>query len=324
MSSGKKTTRQKSTYTPPSWIESRAQQAASLASNYAAQPYTPYTGNRVAALTENERMGIDAAREGVGAYRPDLESARGALEGMTSFTEADIGSYMNPYIEQALNPAARELREDIERRTQDKRGRLASAGAFGSRAALDVAESERAGLESLSDLYSTGYARAFDNATSLWQADQDRAITQSRAFMDLAGVGSDLLGEDVNRLMRTGDVQRRVDQAMADFDYQQFVEGRDWGGRQASMLTDVLRGLKGSYTETTKSKTTQKEKGNALGQVLGAAATVAGAYFTGGGSLAGMGTLFGWGQTAGANTSALTEAADRGLEGYTLAGGLPG
>ena len=215
-----------------------------------------------------------------------MGSARGALQGVQDFSQFDSATYMNPYIKAALDPTAREVREQGTRNRNDLLGRMDAAGAYGSRAALSLREQDELTQQGISDVYGRGYAEAFDRGSALWSADQDRKMQKSQQFMQLAGLGSDLVDKDIGRLMSTGAVQRSVDQSMKDFDYQQFTEGRDWGGKQAAYLTDVLRGLKGSYTETQLTKETQKSSGNVLGQVLGTAATIAGAYFTGGASLA--------------------------------------
>ena len=284
MGSGKKKTTQ--TYTPAGFIESGAKQATSLATDYASQPFQGYaTTRRVADLAPGEKAAIDLSQDASGGYREDLDAARGALGGVEYFDQFDPDVYMSPYIKGALDPAARELREEGLRREQDLAGSLSSRGAFsGSRAALAGREQAELTQQGISDLYGRGYQQAFESGTALWQADQDRRFQQAQAYGELAGLGSDLVDKDIARLMETGETQRYVDQLMKDFDYQQFVEQRDWGGKQAAYLTDVLRGLKGSYTEVTQTKT--KEKGNVLGQVLGAATTIAGAYFTGGASLA--------------------------------------
>jgi len=215
-----------------------------------------------------------------------MGSARSALEGVQDFSQFDSATYMNPYIKAALDPTAREVREQGSRNRNDLLGRMDAAGAYGSRAALSLREQDELTQQGISDVYSRGYSEAFDRGSALWGADQDRKMQKSQQFMQLAGLGSDLVGKDIGRLMETGAVQRSVDQSMKDFDYQQFVEGRDWGGKQAAYLTDVLRGLKGSYSETQETKEVKRSKGNVLGQVLGAATTIAAAYFTGGASLA--------------------------------------
>lgn len=282
MGGGKKTSKTTSTYTPPSWVENAAQSAVGMAQNYAEKPYEAYTGQRVAGLDPNEVSGHALAQRSIGSYQPDLDAARAGLEGVEKFTDADMDAYMNPYIKGALDPAAREVREFGAQQENQLAGQQTSMGAFsGSRAGLAMRDQQELTQQGISDIYGKGYAQAFDTGAALWGADQDRAIMQSSKYMELAGLGSDLIDKDVNRLMATGSTKRSVDQMNKDFDYGQFIEGRDWEGKNAALLTDVLRGVKGSYSETETSKTTDKSKGNVLGQVIGIGAAVVGGYLTG-------------------------------------------
>lgn len=267
---------------PATYIEEGAQQSAALAKQYAAQPWQAYNRDRVAGLSTNEQAGIDLAGASVGAGQKDLTSARGALNTASgTFNNADIQSYMNPYIKGALDPAAREMRINAAQRQAEVTGQQASVGALsGSRAVLQQSEANKNADQSLSDLYATGYANAFDKGSALWAADQDRQIQVANGFMQAAGMGQEFINQDYKRLMDSGEVQRSVEQLRKDFDYSQFIEKRDWGGRQALYLADTLRTLKGSFGETTTSKT--KEKGDMVGQVIGAVATVASAYFMAG------------------------------------------
>lgn len=279
MGGGNKQKTSTQTYKPASWIESSARQANQMASQYARQPWREYGGERVAALSENEQMGVDVAKAGTGSYKPDLASARSSLEGVETFDQFDADAYMNPYIKGALDPAARELGERGAQRRNELEGQLTSKGAFsGSRAALAVRDQDELTQQGISDLYGTGYADAFDKGAALWSDDQNRRITQAGSFMELAGMGSDLLSADTTRLMMTGETQRNVDQAMKDFDYGQFVEQRDWGGRQAAYMADMLRSLKGSYTET-QTGVTEGGGENQMGEIIGGIASAVGAYF---------------------------------------------
>jgi len=283
MGSGKKKQTTTQTYTPPSWVSSTAQQAAGLASAYASKPYQRYSGDRVAALSGNEQAGIDLARSASGNYQADLDKGRTALDSVsTNFAEDfDAQAYMNPYIKGALDPAAREIREDAQRRRQGILGSMDASGAYGSRSALALAEADEKAFQSIGDHYAQGYSQAFDRGTALWQADQNRKITQAGSYMQMAGVQSQATDADVMRLMNTGAAQRQVEQTMKDFDYQQFVEQRDWGGKQAAYLTEVLRGLKGSYDEKQVSETVDQQSGGAFGKILGIAGTVVGAIYGG-------------------------------------------
>ena len=86
--------------------------------------------------------------------------------------------------------------------------------------------------------------------------------------------------------MTTGATDRSIRQAMADFDYQQFTEGRDWDLRNLGGLLAALQGTQGSYS-TTQTQTTE-QKGSALGQALGIATTLIGAFYNPVGTAAGM------------------------------------
>lgn len=261
-------------------MESGARQAVNLASTYADRPYQPYQGQRIADLSANEQLAVDRAREAAGAGTADTAAARGALEGVQDFSQFDPSVYMDPYIKGALDPTARELREEAARRSRDIRGRAASVGAFsGSRTGLGLRESDELLAQNLSDLYGRGYSEAFRTGADLWQADQDRAITQAGEYMRLAGVESDLATETMNRLLTTGAEVREVDQLRRDFDYGQFIEGRDWDARNAALLVDALSGLQGTYSVTTETK--EKEKANPLGQLMGLAGTVGGFIMAG-------------------------------------------
>lgn len=290
MGSGSKKTTSTSTFTPDKNVAAGAQSALSMARSYAAKPWEQYTGDRVAGATGNETQAYNLASQWAG-------KGASALEGIEKFPAADMQAYMNPYIKGALDPAARELSLAGAQRRNQIAEQAQSVGAFsGSRQILREREADKGLEQSLSDLYGRGYSEAFDRGAALWSADQDRVI-------QAAGLGSDLIDKDISRLMSTGLNARQIDQMQKDFDYNQFVEKRDWSGKNAAYLTDVLRGLKGSVGESTTTKTKSKESGNIAGQLLGAAVTIGAAYFTGGASLAaGVGSSYASsaGQTANA------------------------
>lgn len=293
---GDKKTTQK--YTPPSWVQDAAKGALGTAQNIQNRQYQPYTGQRVAGMSGNERMALDLARQGSGQWQGDLDKARGFLDRAgQKFTDADIQAYMNPYIKGALDPAARELNEDTQRRMNALRSQQASRGAFGGgRATLMEQETVRGGQEALSDLYGRGYAQAFESGANRWAADRENDRVQAQSYIATAAQQAGLMNQDIANLISTGVIDRQIRQAAQDFDYQQFVEGRDWDVRNLGIMIDTLKGIKGSYDEVT--KTTQKTEGNTLGQLFGGASAILGgldldwgdvirmgaAYFTGGGS----------------------------------------
>jgi hypothetical protein len=290
---GKKTTTQ--TYKPPSWVEDSARGALSTAQRVQNTPYQAYTGQRVAPLSQNEQAGIDLASRGAGGWQDDISMARGFLgRSAERFTDADIQSYMNPYIKGALDPAARELNEDTQRRVNTLQGQQKSRGAFGGgRATLMEQETVRGGQEALGDLYGRGYAQAFESGANRWAADRENDRVTAQGYLATAAQQAGLLGQDIANLISTGQVDRQIRQAMQDFDYQQFVEGRDWDVRNLGIMLQALGGVQGSYQTT--QTATQKTDSNPFGQILGLASAVAGGMGGWGAMFQGISGLFGGG-----------------------------
>lgn len=275
MGSSKK--KSKTTNSVPDWVESGAQQALSTARGFANRPYTPYQGERVAGLTANEQQGVGLARTAAGQWAGDIDTARGLLGRTTErFTDADINAYMNPYIESALDPAARQIRENAAMQRNQLTSQQASRGAFGGgrTAALEQGLTEATG-QNVGDLYKTGMFEAFERGADRWSADRDAARQAAGDYQNLAATQMNLSTQDIQNLMSTGAVQRGVEQMKNDFNYQQFIEERDWDVKGLDALLATLQGIQGSYTTT--STRTDENKPSALGQAIGIASTIYGA-----------------------------------------------
>lgn len=267
------------TYTPPSWVEGASQQAIGLGRQIGSQAYTEFDGDRVAGLSGNERQGMELASETAGAFTPYARAAENMLNrGTQSFTDANLTGYMNPYIKSALDPAAREIAEAGSKRMNSIQSMQKSRSAFGgSRGALLETQAAQDTEQSIGDLYKTGLSDAFDRATSLWGADRAREMQAAGQFMNLGQAVNTANKSDIFSLMTTGATDRSIQQAMKDFDYTQFREERDWDMRNLTGLLSAIQGTQGSYSTT--QTQTKETKGSPMGQVLGIAATLAGAFF---------------------------------------------
>lgn len=263
----------------PAWLSEGSQKAVGMATDIADRPYEEYTGQRFAEATpaEQKAFGMAMGPE-AGAWREDIERSREFAErGGQSFLDADIDAYMNPYIESALEPAARELREESLRTQTQLRGQAAKAEAFGgSRAAILEAEASGRHLETISDLYAQGYKSAYDAATTAFDQDRVAARAASDQFRAIGAEGQQMLSNEMNNLLVVGGLERQLEQSNLDFDYAQFIEARDWDVTNLRTLVDTLQRVPHGTT------TTETTSGGEFQAVLGAAATVAGAYFTGG------------------------------------------
>lgn len=278
MSKKKKTTTQERKI--PQWLEAGSQQAVAMGRRIADRPYQEYEGQRFAELDPNEQRAMEMAATEGGAYRGDVERAREFAErGGQSFVDADIEAYMNPYIKSALEPAARELREEGMRAKIAAGQEAGMAGAFGgSRAAIISAEASGKSLEAISDLYERGYASAFESAANRFDQDRVAARAASDQFRAIGAEGQQMLSNEMNNLLVTGGLRRQLEQVNLDFDYMEFVEARDWDITNLQPLLAALSTVPYSETQTT----TEQTSGGTFQAVLGAATTVAAAYFTGG------------------------------------------
>lgn len=280
MSKSKKTT---STTEIPKWLESGSQFATGRAREIADRPYVEYTDQRIAGLDPSEQQAYDLAQQGVGMWGGDLDRAREMTErGSQSFLDADVQGYMNPYVEGALEPAARELREEGQRQQQRVGQQAGMTGAFGgSRQAILEAETGRGSTEALSDLYGRGYERAFESATERFDSDRAAAARGAEQFRALGAQGQQQFTQDMQNLLTTGGLKRQLDQAGLDFDYSQFLEARDWDITNLQPLLATLASVPYSTKSTNKTKT------SGLGNAIGVAAAAYGTVMSGG--LSGLG-----------------------------------
>ena len=276
---GKKKKETKQTYTPPSWVEGGAQDAMTIGRRIGNQQYEAYGGERVAGLSANEQQGMALASSSAGAAQPYYqEGAALASRGAQQFADADMSQYMNPYIMNALDPAAREIREEGLREGNRLDAQSTSMDAFGgSRAALSRSENRERTIQGVGDLYKTGLADAYTHGVSIWGDERARDMQASGRFMELGTAVTNANTTDISNLMTTGATDRTIQQAMKDFDYKQFIENRDWDFRNLGGLVAALEGTKGSYG--TSSTTTSTSSGGEVGQALGLAATLVGAFY---------------------------------------------
>jgi len=233
-------------------------------------------------------MGMELARDSVGIAQPYYDKAESyADRGATSWADADQSKFINPYIKGALDPAAREIREQGARDISALEGRAASMNAFGgSRAALAQSEARKNTLQGVEDLYGKGYAAAYEFGAQMFGDERARDLMAAGRFQQLGTAAQSSAVTDISTLMTTGATDRNIQQALADFDYMQFIEGRDWDWKQLMGVVSALEGTQGSYSTTQTSTTTEQESGGGAAAAIGAIAQVVGAMYTGGASLA--------------------------------------
>lgn len=195
------------------------------------QPYYAYEGPLTAgesALQAQAFQGLAglAAPDTMGAYAPG------------SFTEEGTAqTYMNPYLQQVLDPQLDELRRQAEISRTQQAGKLTRAGAFGgSRQQLAESELTRNLLDKMAGVTGKTYADAFNRAQDQFNIEQKMG-QQAQTLANQYGL------EALAAQQRGGDIQRGIEQEGIFADRLQFEEERDFPYKQVQYMQSLLQGL---------------------------------------------------------------------------------
>lgn len=248
---------------PPS-LKAGRKQAMERASAIADRPYERFQGQRIAGITGNEQMASRLARTTNASVESDLAESRSELrKSGLEFNKENLDTYMNPYLDTAYK-AQNEAYD-----TQRSALLNSKAGAWGGdRAAFSESELNRAHMDSLSKISYDAY----NAASNAFFTDADRHARAAQAWRDTAGDTANMNRQQIQDLMATGGLERVLNQAQLDFDYNQFIEERDWDITNLQPLLASIGVNNGA----------PGKPGNedSIAAALGAAATVAGAYFS--------------------------------------------
>lgn len=264
-------------------------QATSQAEGIATRAYTPYTGERVAPESQNEQAASSLANPNsanLSAANNDMTQASNLAGSTTSFDPNSYKQFMDPYTKSAIDPVAREATLTYNQNLNAQKAQSASQGALGGdRETLMESELARGHEQNISDIYSKGYAQAYNNAMSTavdtWKSDTQRKLGASAAYANAGGDITKMNSQQISDLMATGQAGRLLQQTQLDTDYNNFLEKRDWSVTNLQPLLQTIGASKGgNYTQT------RTQQGDTVGAVLGAASAVAG-YF---GKSSGSGT----------------------------------
>jgi hypothetical protein len=143
-----------------------------------------------------------------------------------NFDAATAQSYMNPYIEGALNPQLQAAQRQADAQRLANAAKMGQVGAFGgSRLGLVEAEGQRNLNEQLANIRATGYSQAYDKARDQFAGDRRYG---------LEGLAAQRAG---------GAEQRAIEAEGIAQDYAQFREERDFPYKQLAFQSSLLQGL---------------------------------------------------------------------------------
>lgn len=259
--------------------------ASANARGFGEQAYTPYTGERVAGISDMEtnalgnymgnnvsnrgfvEQGLTMAQQGA-QYTPDQIQSQ-------NFTDADISGYMNPYMENVIGNAL----SDIERRemasAENIDAQASKASAFGgSRQAIQQAENTRNFTEIAAKTAAELRSQGYEDAANRVQADAQRQLTadqynqsaglrgadmRARSAAQIADMAGQLSDADLRAYgleSQYGQTQRELEQAQLDAMYNEAIRQYDDAYRRSNIELGILGGtpqIVDSNTTTTES-----------------------------------------------------------------------
>ena len=325
----------------PSYVAEPAAQLIGAAADVASEDFVPYSGPRLVGLSQAEQdaiaqqlgyagTGYTTAGQGIGTLQGADALLTGATDSTQSYlrqatgqgalaqnmfaqgaggiTGADIQGYINPYVTQALDPAARKLREESQRQQIANAATAAQTGSFGgSRQAVLQGVTNRSLSEGISDLYSKGYGSAYESALKAVQDDRKRQVQTGQGMANLAKTYGDLgkattgaadsmrniglaevtgaatqqtLGAaDVASQLGVGALERGIDQAALDTAYSDFLKEQYYPKEQLTFMSGILQGAPYPVTTYTQATAPGQQSPGGFSQLLGFglnAASVAG------------------------------------------------
>lgn len=194
-------------------------------------PYQAYTGPLTAGASGLQQQAFQGVAgltlpTNMGAFTPQSFTAQGTAQ-----------TYMNPYIQSALDPQLNEARRQAEISRLGDAARLSKAGAYGgSRQAIMESELNRNLMGKMADITGIGYNTAYDKAANQFNIEQGRGLEAQTAANQY---GLSALGRQAD----LGAIQRGIEGEGIAADYGQFKEERDYPFKQVQYQQSLLQGM---------------------------------------------------------------------------------
>jgi hypothetical protein len=269
----------------PAWLEGVTKENLAIADEISKRPYQAYGGQTVAGFSPEQERAFSEILSGYGSEMGQYGQASDITRGVagytpTSFLNANIQGYMNPYVEnvetRAIDNANRALRANMSRIGDQ----AAAARAFGgSRQGIAEGVAAAEGSRGIGDLSAQLRSQAFNEAAQQFGADQARAAQAQQLRLSAGSQLANLAQQrqqarymDYAGLEGIGAQRQAMQQAQLDDAYNRYLEQRNY---PIEMLNLRLGATSATPYGSTQTQTRTGGGGNALMTGLGAAGTVA-------------------------------------------------
>lgn len=258
------------------------------------EPYVPYTGQRLAEVTPEQRVAFSGLESfltevdpvtGERTFKAPAQQELDIAKGLASQGVAGLGDisaaqlqekYMSPFQQAVTDIQKREFAKEATRREQQRAALAGKAGAFGgSRDVLERMLGEEATQRGLSDIQAAGSQKAYESALQQFRADQAAKMAGAAQFAQL-GQSEQALGlSGLGALQAAGEAQRGLEQQPLDIAYEEFARQQTYPLQQIQDLSGVYRGFQ-MQPSTYKTAATYQAPPSLGQQLLGAGSVAAG------------------------------------------------
>jgi len=255
-------------YDIPEYFKEIQERTLRTAENVFSQPYTAYTGQRIAQLDPSE---IQAEN----IYKNQIIPQSGQLANIANQTydTATAQAYANPYENQVISGALTDLSDAYGQSRKAMSAQAIGSGAFGGeRQGIENVLGQERYLDSVADTSARLRQAGFESGANRFMAD--RAAQMGGATTQLGALQSASQG-----LQAFGQSARGIEQAGLAEGYRDFIEEREYPAGQIRQMVGALSGapIRSYGEERSGSVGTPVAGPSIFGQVSGAA--LAGAQF---------------------------------------------
>ena len=156
-----------------------------------------------------------------------------ALPENSKFGTEQAQQYMNPYIQQALDPQLDYMRRQAQINQQNDLAKLTGAGAFGgSRQAVLQGLNQEALMRQQAATTGAGYEKAYNAAMAQFNADQGNQRS------------------NLNALSTAGGTQQEQEQAALDASYKDWLRQTKYPGEQLEQQKGIITAMAGVTPQT--------------------------------------------------------------------------
>ena len=254
----------------PKYIAEPTADIIGEAMDVAREAYVPYTGPRLAGLSQFEKDAATQAQamRGIGALRGSQAFTAATASGAPAL--GGVAPYMTDYNKKVADIAAQQMRDQSAIEQQDIAAKAVSAGGLDStRFAIQEAERQKNLTTGLGDLYSKAQAAAY--STALKAAQQDKA-QQLRSGMGMGTLGAQaqtVEQADIQQQLGIGALGRGLDQTALDITYTDFLSQRDYPKEQLGFVSNIIRGAPFGQKTTSVGQVPQAQPAPFFQQALG-------------------------------------------------------